>query len=177
MSKTLDLLQAAQEKTKGKYSILMSKAEPYSGEASKTKQQYNVFENGLNEKPEKPQEISINKFVFIIVLAFCFLSFCSALYMRFYLTSELNQEKTVLIARLDSIEQLMDKSQALGSGLKEDVRAGNERVEKTEVEISGLKEALASQKFAIENLSKAKNNLFNRVSELEAQKVSLTQGE
>ena len=152
MSRTLDLLQAAEERKTGKYTSVISKSEC-------------VFPE---EVPEKPQEIKLNKSIFIVMLFVCCLSFLSVLYLRFSMMGELNKTKVLLAAKIDNIGLAIEDSHGLVAGVQN-------RAIKNEKEMQAIQGTLDAQKSAIENLVKAKNNIFSRVTELEALKGEIVQ--
>jgi hypothetical protein len=150
MSKTINLLNEIQSNKTNKYSAVMNKIE------------------GVVSWEEESSQHKINKSVFIYVLAFCLFGFCSVFYMRFLLTSELDKQKQVFITKLNNIELTLSRSNALGAGLTTELKQAKSQISAYGAKISGLKNELAAQKTAIDNLSKANNTLFKRVSELEA---------
>jgi hypothetical protein len=152
MSKKIDLLQNAQEQREIQYSSIIN-----------------------NEKfaiPESPdlQRPRINKSVFIYSLVACFIFLFFVLLVRLLVINELSRVDTLINTKIGDIEGKIKWFNELAVGLNKDSEETNSRIKNVEIEQNRLKESLDVQKTAVDNLIKAKNSLFNRVSELEAAK-------
>jgi hypothetical protein len=165
----MDLLHNAQQKKPAKYSEVVRKVEigaSDAGEPQNAGSREELGGNGLDEN----KELKLKKLLFLCIVIFSGISLCSTFFMVFSLTRELNKETVLLVSKLDSIEHSLSKTDVLGSGLKMELERAKINIGKDNQALRDLKENLDAQGLAIEVLSKAKNNLFKRVSELEAAK-------
>lgn len=93
----------------------------------------------------------------------------------FFVVRNYNSDNAEVITKLNEIDkvskvnsQKLEKNSSDVSKISSVIGVVDTKIKDTNSRITELQKQLESQKFAIENLTKAKDTLFNKVSELEA---------
>ena len=137
----------------------------------------NGYHSTIDKAVSKTQKTpSNNKAWFFKVIIFLFVFLLGAINIwQFMIIKGLYSEKDSITSYLNRIERLLGENSnqinTVGSDVKRmnsNLEALNTRIEIETKKISGLQKDNDAQEFAINNLKKSKETLFNRVSVLEA---------
>jgi len=176
MSKTINLHNNIERKRNGKYSSALTKEKEINtiyAEHAKYNEPITKDEHQSKKKPKAyKSKLWLIGAIFALFIALNFiLSFTLFAMMHKYKSEAhntfagLNEIKGILNENIKKVDSFADDIKQLGLDAK---RLSNE-AQGISAAIKELIQKSDSQSFAIDNLTKAKNNLFNRITTLEAE--------
>jgi len=155
MSKTLNMLNTANKQRSGKYSSAENK-EAQSIHHEPRKLEQNVSKTNL--------KLIIGSIFFILMILNL------ALTVRLFVTiNKIASEKYNSVQKIDHLEEIITNNANGIQKISDDLQAVSVKTKSLNTKVEQIQETTDSQAAAIDNLIKAKNSLFNKVSALEAE--------
>lgn len=176
MSKTINLLNNIERKRNGKYSSALTKEKEINA-IYKAHAKYNEPITKDDPRSKKKPKANKNKLWLIgaIFALFIALNFMLSLTL-FAMMHKYKSEAHNTVAGLNEIKGVLNENIKKADSFADDIKQLGLDAKRLSKEAHGISAAIKelnqksdSQSFAIENLTKAKNTLFNKVSSLEAE--------
>lgn len=118
---------------------------------------------GLVPSPSSKQPLATSSIVLIVLLILSIANF-----LFFFILLNYTRRTNEAIAKLSAMELALSKGFQDSGAISGEIQKLNLKIDTLQAGLKELKKEGESRDFAIENLTKAKNTLFNRLSELES---------
>jgi hypothetical protein len=148
MSKTIDMLNEVENKRMKKYSMALLKT---------------VAQKSVEEPTHSLNEWRTKVILIVIIMTLLLISFQFSVTIKEFIA-----ERKDSLVKLNSMEIMTQEKSRQIKEVNDKLNALNLKFQGAEQMIADLKEQNEAQIFAISNLNKAKNTLFNKVNDLEA---------